>query len=123
NGTTVALSVNPTSVQYGSAVTLVAIVDTVVTQGPALSNAVSFSSSSGPVSGTVTYTPIKDSSGNIALQATTTATPQNSVTFYTATFAGDANYGNSGSYPAIVNVNIPDFSLGPANGVAVMAPV
>lgn len=123
NGTTISITASPTSVQYGSPVTLTAVVDTALAQGPALSNAVTFSSGAGAVSGTVTYTPIKDSSGNIALQATINATPQNRFTFYSASFAGDANYGNSGSNLAFVNVNIPDFSLGPSSGLTVMPAV
>ena len=110
-GTNTTLTFSPTTVQYGTSVTLTAVVDTTLLQGPAISNAVSFITGSGsPVSGTVTYTPTKDSAGNLALQATLTTTPQTSI-YYNANFAGDTNYSSSGSNEVFVNVNIPDFSL------------
>jgi hypothetical protein len=120
-GTTVSLSVNPTSVQFGSSITLTAIVDSFLAQGPAIPNAVSFNAGNSPVSGTVTYTNITDLSGNMALQAVLTTVPQSS-TFYSATLAGDANYSSSGSPTVFVNVNIPEFSLATApSTVAVTA--
>jgi hypothetical protein len=63
------------------------------------------------VAGTVSYVPIADPSGNIALQAMINVTPQSSG-FFTATFSGDSNYFNGGTTnPVNVTVNIPDFSL------------
>jgi hypothetical protein len=114
-GTTVSIGASSTNIQYGSSITLTAIVDSTVPKGgPSLSNLVTFYFGyppSNPVTGTVSYTPITDSSGNIALQATITATPQNSGIF-TATFAGDNNYYTGGTVtPVNVTVNIPDFSL------------
>lgn len=120
DGTTTLLSVNPTSVQFGSSVTFTAVVDTFQAQGAAISNAVSFSGGSTPFSGTVTYTPMTDSSGNMALQATITTMPQSSGS-YSATFAGDSNYSSSGA-SVFVNVNIPNFSMAAApSGIPVTA--
>jgi len=118
-GTTFTLTPSVTTVQFGSPVTLIAVVDTFISQGPPLSNAVSFNGNNGnPSFGSVTYAPIKDSSGNIALQASVTFSPQES-SFYFASFAGDSNYGSSGGN-TFVNVNIPDFSLSaPANPIAI----
>jgi hypothetical protein len=109
-GTNTTLTVSSSTMQYGTSVTLTAIVDTSLTQGPAIRNAVSFGSGAGPVSGTVTYTAITDASGNLALQATLTTTPQYS-TYYYATFAGDTNYSGSSSTTVVVTVNIPGFSV------------
>lgn len=113
-GTTVSISATATNIQYGSSITLTAIVDSIVPQGgPQISNLVTFYYGYGPtaVAGTVSYMPITDPSGNIALQATITVTPQSSG-FFTATFAGDNNYFNGGTIiPINVTVNIPDFSL------------
>ena len=114
-GTNVSIAASATNIQYGSSITLTAIVDSTATQGgPPISNLVTFYFGyppSNPVTGTVSYTPITDSSGNIALQATITATPQKSGIF-TAAFAGDNNYFMGGTVtPVNVTVNIPDFSL------------
>ena len=114
-GTNVSIAASATNIQYGSSITLTAVVDSTVTQGgPPISDLVTFYFGyppSNPVTGTVSYTPITDSSGNIALQATITATPPNSGIF-TAAFAGDNNYFMGGTVtPVNVTVNIPDFSL------------
>ncbi len=113
-GTAVMITASSTNIQYGSNITLTAIVDSTVAQGgPAITDAVTFYYGYGPtpVAGTVSYTPITDPSGNIALQAIITVTPQ-STGFFTATFAGDSNYFTNGTVnPVNVAVNIPDFSL------------
>lgn len=114
-GTNVSITASATNIQYGSSITLTAIVDSTVAQGgPPIGNLVTFYFGyppSNPVTGTVSYTPITDSSGNIALQASITATPQNSGIF-TATFTGDSNYFTGGTVtPVNVTVNIPDFNL------------
>jgi hypothetical protein len=119
NGTTTTLSADSTNVQYGTSITLTAVVDSTVLQGgPPIGQSVTFSFNNNPVTGTVTYTPFTDPSGNIALRASLATVPQSSG-FYTANFAGDANYFQSGAL-LNVSVNIPDFSLGanlPASSV------
>ncbi|PYT99693.1 MAG: hypothetical protein DMG34_20265, partial [Acidobacteria bacterium] len=60
-----------------------------------------------------------DASGNVILHATATTTPQLSEWIY-AFFPGDANYAYSSANGIYVNVNIPDFTLGPADGVSVV---
>jgi hypothetical protein len=108
-GTTTTLSADSTNLQYGASITLTAVVDSTVSQGPPIGQSVTFTFNNSPVTGTVTYTPITDPSGNIALRASLTTVPQSSG-FYTANFAGDANYFQSGAL-LNVSVNIPDFSL------------
>ena len=118
-GTSTALTVNPSTVEYGSSVTLTAIVDSTLSQGPAIGKLVTFALNGNPLSGTVTYTPVTDTSGNIALRATITATPQSSGSF-TATFSGDNNYSSSAS-SAFITVNIPDFSVPSQVALTVLA--
>jgi len=108
-GTTTTLSADATSVQYGTSITLTAVVDSVVTQGPPITQSVQFLFDNNPVTGTVSYTPFTDSSGNVALRAALTLVPQISG-FYTANFAGDASYFQSAAL-LNVSVNIPDFTL------------
>lgn len=108
-GTTTTLSADFTNVQYGTSITLTAAVDSTLAQGPPIGQLVKFSFNNIPVTGAVTYTPFTDLSGNIALRASLTTVPQSSG-FYTANFAGDTNYYQSGAL-LNVNVNIPDFSV------------
>ncbi len=105
------LTVDNSIVQYGSNITLTAIVDTFQPQSPPISNQVSFYEGENQVSGTVVYTAIKDASGNVAMQASLTIAPQSSG-WFNAIFPGDANYGGAGSSEVFVTVNIPDFTVG-----------
>ena len=111
-GTTTTISADSYNILYGSSITLTAIVDSAVSQGPPIGNLVTFNYNyTTPITGTVSYTPITDASGNTALRATITTTPQFSG-YYTAIFSGDNNYFTSGSNsPIFVTVDIPDFSL------------
>jgi len=89
-------------------------------KNPAITGQISFSSSIG--SGAITAGPTTqgtDASGNTILQAAATTTPQSSEWIY-ASYSGDANYANSYGNGVFVNVNIPDFSLAPANGLSVV---
>ncbi|HTC63104.1 MAG TPA: Ig-like domain repeat protein [Candidatus Saccharimonadales bacterium] len=110
-GTIISLTVDNSIVQYGSNITLTAIVDTFQPQSPPISNQVSFYEGENQVSGTVVYTAIKDASGNVAMQASLTIAPQSS-SWFNAIFPGDANYGGAGSSEVFVTVNIPDFTVG-----------
>jgi hypothetical protein len=109
-GTTTTLSADSTNLQYGTSVTLTALIDSTISAGPALPNAVTFYYNNSPIQGTVSYTPTTDSSGNFALRASISFVPQFS-SFAAALFNGDTNYFQSGSTTLNVNVNIPDFSL------------
>jgi len=118
-GTTTTLTVPSTTVQFGDTITLTAVIDSAVAQGPAITQAVNFTFENNPLTGTVTYTPFTDSSGNLALRATITTQAQSSG-FYNAIFPGDSTYNQSG---ALINVtvNIPDFSLSTQNSVTATA--
>jgi hypothetical protein len=96
------------------------VIDSAVAHGPVITEAVNFTFENNPLTGTVTYTPFSDSSGNLALRATITTQAQTSG-FYNAIFPGDSTYNQSG---ALINVtvNIPDFSLStPQNSVTATA--
>ena len=84
-GTTTTLSADSTNVQSGTSITLTALVDSSISQGPPISQSVSFMFDNNPVTGTVTYSPFTDSSGNLALRASLTTVPQSSG-FYTSQF-------------------------------------
>jgi pro-kumamolisin-like protein/Big-like domain-containing protein len=111
-GTTTTLSADATSVPYGTSITITAVVDSTVSQGPPITQSVSFLFDNSPVTGAVTYSPFTDPSGNTALRASLTTVPQASG-FYTANFAGDSIYSQSGAL-LNVNVNIPNFSMAAA---------
>jgi hypothetical protein len=108
--TTTTLVANPTNVIFGqgTSVTLTAVVDTTNPASNAAlkpTGAITFSG----VTGTVTTTATPDSSGNWELQATTSFTPQQSLSI-SANYSGDSNYeGTNGN--VFVNVTIPDFSI------------
>jgi Pro-kumamolisin, activation domain/Bacterial Ig-like domain (group 3) len=108
-GTTTTLAADSTNIQFGTNITLTAIVDSTVLQGPPIGQLVTFLFNNIPVTGNLTFTPFTDSSGNIALRATLTTQPQSSG-FYTVNFAGDSTYNPSAAF-IDVTVNIPDFNL------------
>lgn len=109
-GTTTTLSADSANVQYGASITLSALVDSTISSGPSVPNAVTFYYNNSPIQGTVSYTPTTDPSGNFALRASISFVPQFS-SFAAALFNGDSNYFQSGSTTLNLNVNIPDFSL------------
>ena len=116
--TTASLAVNPSTVIYGSPVTITGIIDTTQPASNAAlkpTGTISLSGTyDGPISNGVTVTAVSDASGNWELQITATVTPTNSQG-YSLNYLGDANYAG-GSAVAFVTVNIPDFSLTVPNG-------
>ncbi len=109
-GTTTTLSADSINVQYGTSVTLTALVDSTISKSPKIPNAVTFYYNNDPISGTVSYTPVTDSSGNLELRASISFVPQFS-SFAAAMFNGDSNYSQSGSTILNITVNIPDFNV------------
>jgi hypothetical protein len=67
----------------------------------------------------VTTTAGTDANGNQMLTATAMTSPQTSE-YISASYPGDTNYASASTVPVIITVNIPDFTLGPANGVSVV---
>jgi hypothetical protein len=114
--TSFALSANSTSVQYGANTVLTATVTTNI-KGPAITGSIIFLGSMQGNLGTVTQTIGTDANGNATIQATVTTILQVSQTVQ-AGYSGDPNYASSGSMISI-QVNIPDFTLGPAGGITV----
>ena len=115
--TTTTMNVSSTNVQYGDKITVSATVNTGL-KSPPLTGQINFTANFQTVLG-VTTTQSTDASGNLILQATFTDTPQQSE-WYNATYGGDTNYASSNAVGIYVNVNIPDFTLGPANGLSVV---
>jgi hypothetical protein len=111
---TLTVTASPNTVIYGQN-TSVTITATLDTTNPASNaalkpvGAMTFNSSAGPITGTVTTSTGQDASGNWELQATVTTTPQQSESI-SASFAGDSNYG-SVSNQVFINVTVPDFSV------------
>jgi subtilase family serine protease len=101
---TISLSVDSSTVLYGTPIKLTATVVANHTT-PTLAGAnLTFS-----VAGIVTTSLTTDSSGDQVLTATTTTTPQTGQAVY-AYFSGSPYYADN-SAAVIVNVNIPDFTL------------
>jgi hypothetical protein len=78
-----------------------------------------FGSVQGDAFGNVTQTNGADANGNATIQATVTTLLQASQTIF-AGYSGDPNYARSTSQVVSVQVNIPDFTLGPAGGISVV---
>ena len=117
--TTSTMTVSATDINYSQSITINATIST-GQKTPVITGQINFSASN--VSAPITAGPTTqstDASGNVILHATATTTPQMSEWIY-AFFPGDANYANSSANAIYVNVNIPDFTLGPADGVSVV---
>jgi subtilase family serine protease len=121
NPTSASISVNPTTIKYGNPVTITAVFDTTVSaSNTALKpsgNVGLFASYDGAIVNP-SITQMADGSGNWEIQVTATITPQSSESI-TVNYAGDSNYAGSTSSTGII-VTIPDFSLGPANGLSLL---
>jgi hypothetical protein len=111
----VTVTPSATSIQFGSSINVTAIVDTAVAN-LAPTGTVTFvsssNSSSGMISGTVTYSKVTGPSGNPALQASISSITPASSEFISANYNGDSNY-TTESGGTFVNVNVPDFSINP----------
>ena len=116
--TAMSLIASSTTITYGQSVTLTAVM-TSQGKNPPITGQVQFSGLSNGFTN-VTSTPGTDGSGNQMLTVTATTVPQGSGTFF-ASYPGDTNFANVSAIPIFVNVNIPDFNLGPANGATLTA--
>jgi hypothetical protein len=117
--TTSTMTVSSTDINYPQSITINATIST-GQKTPVITGQINFSASN--VSAPITAGPTTqstDASGNVILHATATTTPQLSEWIY-AYFPGDANYAYSSANGIYVNVNIPDFTLGPTDGVSVV---
>jgi hypothetical protein len=123
NPTTSNLTVSPSTVNYGNAVTVSGVVDTTV---PASNSALKPTgnvalngSYDGPITNGVTINTVAGSTGNWEIQLSATVTPRNSENF-TLLYTGDTNYAGATAASSFVTVNIPDFSLGPTSGISII---
>jgi len=104
-----------TTINYGQSITVTAIV-TGNSKGPVLTGQVQFSSTYTPINGPVTTTTSTDAQGNPVLTATASTTPQYSEQV-SASYNNDPNYEGVSRVGDSITVNIPDFSITPANGL------
>jgi hypothetical protein len=115
--TTMLMNGSASTINFGQNVTLTAVV-TSRGKNPAMTGQVQFNGG-GLTFTNVTNTPGTDSSGNQTLTVTATTVPQGTV-FFSASYPGDTNFEYANSNGLLVNVNIPDFTLGPQNGLSVV---
>jgi hypothetical protein len=117
--TSLSFNVSSTSITYGTNTVLTATLTT-SSKGPAISGGLLFFGSvQGDGFGAVTQTNGTDANGNATIQATVTTLLQASQTIF-AGYSGDSNYARSTSQVVLVQVNIPDFTIGPAGGISVV---
>lgn len=115
--TSLKLSESATTINYGQTVTVTAVLTT-SGKGPAITSPVILETSIGNFTNIVSA-PGTDANGNQMLTVTGTLNIPGSDGIY-ALFQGDANYAYSMSNIDQIAVNIPDFSLAPGSGIAVV---
>lgn len=116
--TSITITPSSTSINYGQSVTITATV-TSSGKSPAMTGPFYFYGSYTQIPGPVTGTLTTDSSGNQVLTATVTTVPQ-STEYVQVNFSGDSNFASAYNTSTSINVNIPDFILGPASGLNVV---
>jgi Pro-kumamolisin, activation domain/Bacterial Ig-like domain (group 3) len=116
NATSCSVTASPSTIVYGSSITLTGIVDTTVpASNTALKPTGTVGISGGLDAATVTSSPAQpDANGNWELLVTATATPKG-IESYSLVYPGDNNYAYCSATGNTVTVNIPDFSLSPAS--------
>ena len=117
--TTSKITVSSSSIKFGQSITITASVNT-GQKTPVPTGQIAFNSSNqlAPINASAT-TQTTDSSGNIVLQATATTIPQLSESL-SVSYPGDNNYAFSISNDVAITVDVPDFTLTPADGVSVV---
>jgi subtilase family serine protease len=115
----VSISADSTNINYGQAVKITATATTSHST-PKLTGNLSFYYPFAGTQGPVTTALTADGSGNQIMTATFSVTP-NGNGYISALYQNDYNYQNSSSATLFINVNIPDFTLGPASGLSLIA--
>jgi subtilase family serine protease len=115
---TVSISADSTTVNYGQSVKVTATA-TATHSSPALAGNLSFYDQIPGTQGPVTTVLTTDGSGNQTMTATFSVAP-NGNGYISALYQNDNNYQYASSKTLFLNVNIPDFTLGPASGVSVI---
>jgi hypothetical protein len=114
--TTASVSINPTSVNYGTMVTLTAIIDTTVPSSNAAlkptGTVTLYGGSDGMLNSGVTTSAVPDAQGNWEIQLTASFKPSASEGF-TLTYNGDTNYASAYASGGFVTVIQPDFTMTP----------
>jgi hypothetical protein len=117
NATNLSANVSPSTVTYGQSVTITATISS-QSKNPPITGQIQFFSQNSTFTN-VTLTSTTDGSGNQILVGTASTVPQGSTTI-SVNYSGDTNYESAFSNVPYVNVNIPDFTLGPQAGLSVV---
>jgi subtilase family serine protease len=121
--TSASVTVSPTTVNYGSTVTMTGVINTTASASrgaPKPTGTVSvYAGYDGQITNQASSTVTTDASGNWEIQVTATIMPSNTEGFSIG-YNGDSNYASVSASSSLVTVNIPDFSLGPASGISVV---
>jgi len=120
NPTTAAVNASPANVNYGQTVTITGTIDTsVVATNAALkpTGAVSLTGTYDGAISNASITTAAGASGNWEIQVTATMTPQFGESFMIS-YGGDSHYAGISAFSQLVTVVIPDFTLGPVNGLS-----
>lgn len=114
--TTASISASPSTVNYGSTVTVTGLINTTVSASNAAlkpTGTVSlYGNADGPITTGLTVTTVPDGTGNWEIQLAATVTPSNSESL-SIRYAGDANYASVSAGSNFVTVILPDFSIAP----------
>jgi hypothetical protein len=114
NPTTANINFSPSTVNYGSPVTITGVIDTSVSASNAAlkpTGTITLSAGyDGQIANGVSITSMPDATGNWQIQATATITPKSSENF-AITYSGDNNYAQVSAFSNFLTVIIPDFTL------------
>jgi hypothetical protein len=112
--TTANINFNPSTVNFGSPVTITGVINTSVPASNAAlkpTGTITLSAGyDGQITNGVSITSMPDASGNWEIQATATITPKSSENF-AITYSGDNNYAQVTAFSNFLTVIIPDFRL------------
>jgi len=114
NPATANVTFSPSTVNYGSTVTITGVINTLVpASNAALKPTGTFTLSAGydgQITNGVSTTSMADATGNWEVQATATITPKSSENFE-ITYSGDNNYEQVSGFSNFLTVIIPEFTL------------
>jgi subtilase family serine protease len=115
--TSMSLNASTTAVNYGQSIAFTAVLTT-QGKGPAITGQIQIEGPGSTTFTNITSTPGTDANGNQMLTLTAMAVVQNSGVVF-ASYPGDTNYEGASSGGLYINVNVPDFSMSPANGLSI----
>jgi hypothetical protein len=116
NQTTASVAISPSTVNYGSSVSITGAINTTVSASNAAlkptGSVALYGIAEGQITTGVTTTVVADGSGNWQIQLAATLKPSSSESF-SITYSGDSNYASAIAGSSFLTVILPDFSLTP----------